>query len=195
MSPFESYVHFAVLAIWAVWLLYWFVSAFGNKAAARVDGWAPFLAYRVPLLVAYLLLFTRLSGRLWPWLAQRFLPHGLAWPCIGLAVLLLGLGFACWARVALGRNWSATVQLKQGHELVTTGPYRWVRHPIYTGMLTGVLGSALALGEWRGLVALALVLASFSYKLRHEESWMREQFGAAYVDYMRRTKALIPGVW
>lgn len=195
MSSFESYANFAVFAIWVAWMLYWFVSAFGNKAAVRVDGWASFLVYRVPLLVAYMLLFSLAPGLLWPWLAQRFLPHGLAWPCIGLAVLLLGLAFACWARVALGRNWSATVQLKQGHELVTAGPYRWVRHPIYTGMLTGVLGSALVIGEWRGLVALALVLASFSYKLRHEESWMRVQFGDAYVEYMRRTKALIPGVW
>ncbi|MBD8899588.1 isoprenylcysteine carboxylmethyltransferase family protein [Rhodanobacter sp. DHG33] len=194
MSSFENYANLAVAVIWVAWLLYWFVSAFGNKTAARVDGWASFLAYRVPLMVAYLLLFGPRLGRFWPWLAQRFLPHTIAWPCVGLAVLLLGLGFACWARVALGRNWSATVQLKQDHELVTAGPYRWVRHPIYTGMLSGVLGSALVIGEWRGLVALALIFAAFAYKLRHEESWMREQFGATYVDYMRRTKALIPGV-
>ena len=194
MPSFENYANLAVLVIWVAWLLYWFVSAFGNKAAARVDGWASFLTYRVPLVVAFMLLFSRATWRLWPWLAQRFLPHGVMWPCIGLVVLLLGLAFACWARVALGRNWSATVQLKQGHELVTAGPYRWVRHPIYTGMLSGVLGSALVIGEWRGLVALALIFVSFAYKLRHEESWMREQFGAAYVEYMRRTKALIPGV-
>lgn len=194
MLSFESYADLAVLVIWVAWLLYWFVGAFGNKAVARVDGWASFLVYRVPLLVAFVLLSSPAPGRLWPWLVQRFLPHAVAWSCIGLAVLLLGLAFACWARVALGRNWSATVQLKQGHELVTAGPYRRVRHPIYTGMLAGVLGSAWVIGEWRGLVALALVFASFAYKLRHEESWMREQFGAAYVDYMRRTKALIPGV-
>jgi protein-S-isoprenylcysteine O-methyltransferase Ste14 len=69
-----------------------------------------------------------------------------------------------------------------------------VRHPIYTGMLLGVLGSVLAIGAWSGLLALALVGAGFWLKLRHEERWMREQFGAAYVDYMRRVKALVPGV-
>ncbi|WP_225578207.1 isoprenylcysteine carboxylmethyltransferase family protein [Rhodanobacter sp. 7MK24] len=194
MSPFENYTKLAVAVTWVAWLLYWFISAFGNKAAARVDGWASFLTYRVPLILAFLLLFGRALGRFWPWLGQRFLPHGMAWPCVGLAVLLLGLAFACWARVALGRNWSATVQLKQGHELVTAGPYRWVRHPIYTGMLSGVLGSALVIGEWRGLIALVLVFASFAYKLRHEENWMREQFGATYTEYMRHTKALIPGL-
>ncbi|MEW9571869.1 isoprenylcysteine carboxylmethyltransferase family protein [Rhodanobacter sp. Si-c] len=194
MSSFENYADLAVVVIWVAWLLYWFISAFGNKAAARVDGWASFLTYRVPLVVAYVLLFSRGTWRLWPWLAQRFLPHGVIWPCVGLALLLLGLALACWARVVLGRNWSATVQLKQDHELVVAGPYHRVRHPIYTGMLLGLLGTALVLGEWRGLLALALVAAAFWFKLRHEEAWMRERFGSAYVDYMRRTKALIPGV-
>lgn len=192
MSSFENDANLAVVVIWGVWMLYWFVSAFGNKAAARVDGRASLLAYRLPLVVGYLLLFTPVPWRGWPWLLQRFLPPTVAWLCIGFAVLLLGLAFACWARVTLGRNWSATVQLKRDHELVTAGPYRRVRHPIYTGMLAGVLGSALVIGEWRGLVALVLVAAGFWYKLRHEESWMREQFGATYEDYMRRTKALLP---
>ena len=69
-----------------------------------------------------------------------------------------------------------------------------MRHPIYTGMLLGLFGTALVLGEWRGLLALALVAAAFWYKLRHEEAWMRERFAAAYVEYMQRTKALIPDV-
>jgi len=195
MDSFENHAQIAAVAIWIAWLLYWFVSAFGNKAAARVDGWMSFLTYRAPLMLACVLFFARALGRPWPWLVRRFLPPGALWPSLGLAVLLLGLALSCWARVVLGRNWSASVQLKRGHELVTAGPYRWVRHPIYTGVLTGVLGSAFVMGEWRGLVAWALIFVSFAYKLRHEERWMREQFGAAYVDYMRRTKALIPGVW
>ena len=189
-SPFGI----AVALIWLAWLLYWFVSAFGNKAAARVDGWGPLLVYRVPLVIAYLLLFVNDGGPYLAGLWRRFLPWSPGWAWLGLTLLLLGLAFACWARVVLGRNWSATVQLKQGHELVVAGPYRWVRHPIYTGMLLGLFGTALVLGEWRGLLALALVAAAFWFKLRHEEAWMRERFGAAYLDYMRHTKALIPGL-
>lgn len=185
----------AVSLIWAAWLLYWFVSAFGTKRAARVDSLGTMLVYRLPLLLGFALLF---SNRPWAglaWLWRGFLPDSVARAWLGLLLLLLGVGFACWARVALGRNWSGTVQLKQDHELVMAGPYRWVRHPIYTGMLLGLLGTALVIGKWRGLLALALVAAGFWFKLRHEEALMREQFGVAYVDYMRRTKALIPGVW
>ena len=183
-----------VALVWLAWLLYWFVSAFGNKAAARVDSWGSLLVYRIPLLVAFLLLFARAGGPYLAGLWRRFLPMSQGWAWLGLALLLLGLAFACWARIVLGRNWSATVQLKQDHELVVVGPYRRVRHPIYTGMLLGLLGTALVFGEWRGLLALALVAAAFWFKLRHEEAWMRERFGTAYVDYMRRTKALIPGL-
>jgi protein-S-isoprenylcysteine O-methyltransferase Ste14 len=86
------------------------------------------------------------------------------------------------------------VQVKQDHELIQRGPYRFVRHPIYTGLLLAFFGTAVAIGEWRGLICVAIVAASFWFKLRLEERWMRENFGAAYEQYMQRTKALIPGV-
>ncbi|HEX8777471.1 MAG TPA: isoprenylcysteine carboxylmethyltransferase family protein [Rhodanobacter sp.] len=183
-----------VALIWAAWLLYWLASAFGTKRAARVDSLGTMLMYRVPLLLGFVLLSMDRPRVALHVLWQDFRPAAAAWAWLGLLLLLAGLGFACWARVALGRNWSATVQLKQDHELVVIGPYRWVRHPIYTGMLLGLLGTALVIGEWRGVLALALVAAGFGFKLRHEEAWMRERFGAAYLDYMRHTKALIPGV-
>ncbi|MFK2892883.1 methyltransferase family protein [Dyella flagellata] len=188
--PFD----YAISLIWLAWLIYWWVSSCGTKAAARVDSWGTLLVYRVPLVIGVLLMLAVAPGRWWPWLLQPFLPVEAALAWIGMVLLLLGLAFACWARVVLGRNWSATVQLKQDHELVTAGPYHWVRHPIYTGVLLGLLGTALVRDQWRCLLALAIIAAAFWYKLRHEEAWMREQFGTAYVDYMRRTKALIPGV-
>lgn len=192
MHPFSWGTLFE--ATWLVWLLYWFWSARGVKAAAREDGWAAMLAYRIPVMLGFGLLVALGQGAGDSWL-YRNVPSAGAWaPPLGWLLLLMGLGFACWARVVLGRNWSATVQLKQDHELVVAGPYRWVRHPIYTGMLLGVLGTLLAIGAWPGLLALALVGAGFWLKLRHEERWMREQFGAAYVDYMRRVKALVPGL-
>jgi protein-S-isoprenylcysteine O-methyltransferase Ste14 len=127
-------------------------------------------------------------------LGARFLPAAGWVAPLGMVMTLAGLLFACWARHVLGSNWSAVVQLKQDHELIERGPYRHVRHPIYTGLLLAFLGTAVALGEWRGLLALAIVAVSFWRKLRLEERWLGEQFGAAYADYMRRVKALIPGI-
>ena len=190
------HIHYGYLIelAWLAWALYWFWSARSVKSVKRTDSLVDMLPYRIPVLLGFALLFVqRNSGPTW---LYRHLTSAGTWaPPLGWLLVLLGLGFACWARVTLGRNWSGTVQLKQDHELVMAGPYRWVRHPIYTGILLGLLGTALVIGEWRGLLALALVAAGFWFKLRHEEALMREQFGAAYVDYMRRTKALIPGVW
>ena len=92
----------------------------------------------------------------------------------------------------LGRNWSATVTVKQDHELIRTGPYTSVRHPIYTGVLFGFIGTALAVGQWRGVLAVAIVFVAFWRKLRIEERWMNETFGEQYRQYRARTRALIP---
>ena len=111
-----------------------------------------------------------------------------------VGVVILGLGFTICARIALGGNWSATVTVKHGHEIVRSGPYRWLRHPIYTGLLLAFVGCAVALGEWRGIVAVAIVWAALWRKLRLEERWLTEEFGARYSDYRRETWALIPFV-
>ena len=98
------------------------------------------------------------------------------------------------ARFFLGRNWSGIVTIKQGHTLVRKGPYRFVRHPIYTGLLLAIFGTALAIGEIRALIGAGLVFALFVHKISLEESFMTEQFGADYADYRRNVKALIPFV-
>jgi len=97
----------------------------------------------------------------------------------GFVLAAAGLLFSVWARLHLGSNWSRAVTIKQDHELITSWPYAFVRHPIYTGLLLMFLGSALAEGEWRGLVALALVFAALWRKLKLEERWLGEHFGAA----------------
>jgi protein-S-isoprenylcysteine O-methyltransferase Ste14 len=127
-------------------------------------------------------------------LNDRFLPRGALFPWLGTLLVAAGLGLASWARVHLGRNWSGTVTLKEGHTLVVSGPYGVVRHPIYTGLLFAFLGTALAIGEWRGLAAFALALFAFLYKSRAEEARMRETF-PQYADYRRRTKALLPFIY
>ena len=103
-----------------------------------------------------------------------------------------GLLFTVWARIHIGRNWSGTVTIKEGHELITSGPYAIVRHPIYAGLLLAFVGSGLARGEWRGVLAVVIAFLALWRKLRLEERWMREQFGPAYQAYSQRVAALIP---
>ena len=111
---------------------------------------------------------------------------------LGAAVTVAGFLFAVWAREHLGRNWSRSVTIKQGHELITTGPYAVVRHPIYTGILTGFLGMAIAVSEVRGFIAFAIMFLALWAKFRMEEKWMRSQFGETYAAYSRKTAALVP---
>jgi protein-S-isoprenylcysteine O-methyltransferase Ste14 len=127
-------------------------------------------------------------------LDESFVPSSLWIAWLGLIMTFAGLLFACWARAILGRNWSGVVQLKEDHELIERGPYRFVRHPIYSGLLLAFLGTALMIGEWRALLAVVIVGVSFWRKLRLEERWLGEYFGGAYADYMRRVKALVPWV-
>jgi protein-S-isoprenylcysteine O-methyltransferase Ste14 len=129
-----------------------------------------------------------------PFLNERFLPPGDWGFWCGAGVTAGGLLFSVWARRHLGDNWSQAVTVKKGHELITSGPYALVRHPIYTGLLLAFLGSAVARGEWRGLVAVALVFGALWNKLRLEEKWMRAQFGESYEAYSRRVAALVPHI-
>src|SRR4030095_11162953 len=161
---------------------------------ARRESVASRLSYIGPLMIAAILLAVPALDI--PLLGERFLP-GSGWRvrgAIGVVIALSGLLFTVWARVHLGRNWSGTVTIKEGHELITTGPYRFVRHPIYTGLLLAFIGQAIAGGQWRGVFAVALALYAFWRKLRIEERWMREHFGSAYDAYSQRVAALIPFV-
>ncbi len=193
-AELAGWLHRALIpALWAGWAAYWWLSARDVKATARHEPVLSRWLHLGPLLIAAALLGTH---RLPPsWLTGRFVPRG-AWVFAAGALLTAGgLAFAIWARRHIGRNWSAIVTLKQGHELVTSGPYALVRHPIYTGLLFAFAGTALAVGQWRGLVAMAIVLASLWRKLRLEERWMRERFGLAYDAYRARVKALVPFIF
>lgn len=127
-------------------------------------------------------------------LGWRFLPESAIAGYTGLALTICGAALAVWARIFLGRNWSATVTIKQGHEIIRQGPYALVRHPIYSGFLLAVLGTAIAIGELRGLLALGLVFLGFWMKLQTEEAFLEQEFGEQYLQYRQETKALIPFV-
>lgn len=188
-----SFTTWAVAA-WLVFLAYWLWSARRLKPATRAEPALPrFFKYWLPIVVAIILMWPSawFEGSL---LGRRLLPDVYWLALAGLLLIVAGVLFACWARYILGSNWSSEVQLKQGHELIERGPYRWARHPIYTGILLALLGTVVLLGEWRALLGFAIMFVSFWRKLRLEEAWLGEYFGPAYADYMRRVKALIPGV-
>jgi protein-S-isoprenylcysteine O-methyltransferase Ste14 len=178
-------------ALWIAWLVYWRVSATGVKAVRRRESALSRAAHLVPLAIAGLLLWipTIAGGGI---LFRLFMPQTLVSYWTGTLLLALGLAFSVWARVYLGRNWSATVTVKEDHELIRGGPYALVRHPIYSGLLLAFIGSAIARAQWRGVLAVLIVLVALWRKLRLEERFMSETFGDEYRRYREHTAALIP---
>jgi len=176
--------------LWLAWLAYWVFAARDVKPVRRREPWASRLL-TVALTIPVALLMAA-PGKWLPWLSARFLPDTMIVDWAGLLMVTAGLALAVWARTHLGRNWSGTVTVKEDHELVRSGPYAIVRHPIYTGLLFAMLGTAILLGEWRGLSALCFLSAAFLLKLRREERFMAESFPETYPGYRARVPALVP---
>ncbi len=178
--------------VWLAFIAVWTAMAWGGKAVAERESATSRLSHYLPLAVAiYLIAAPRVPL---PPLNDRFAPLAL-WPVqLGAALTLAGVAFAIWARMTIAGNWSSDVTLKRDHELVVAGPYQWVRHPIYTGILLALLGTALAVGEWRGLIAVVFAGAAYWRKIGIEEAVMRRQFGEAYTRYAGRVRALVPFV-
>jgi len=147
--------------------------------------------YGALFALACILLFQ--PWRLGP-LDSRFVPGAQIYVVCGLLLTVAGVAFAIWARFALGRNWSGTVTIKQDHVLIRHGPYRFVRHPIYSGILLAMAGTALGYGRTPCLIGLGTALLSLWIKARKEEEFMIEQFGEQYSRYRREVKALIPSL-
>ncbi len=182
-----------VRGCWIVFVATWLLAAVSTKRTAYRESRSQRLKYWLLLVAAYLLL---IRGRRLPYPLNLQIVSSAA-PIQWTAAILCigGLLLALWARFVLGRNWSSTVTLKEGHELVEQGPYRVVRHPIYTGMLAMFLATALVQGHLAGFVGVLLALVSFWIKLAYEEKLMLQQFPERYAMYRRRTKRIIPFVF
>ena len=174
---------------WAVAVVVWAVSAlFVRRTVERSLGWA-----RLLTLVAVIWVFEvvyRTGG-----LEQTLWSQTAAIGVLADLFTVAGLAVALWARAVLGRNWSGTVAFKADHELIQHGPYAYVRHPIYSGLLLMGLGTAVESGRLASFVLLAGIAVVFAVKAHLEERLMTSHFPEAYPQYRRRVKALIPGVW
>ena len=177
---------------WTLFAVIWLLAAFATKKSVYQESTAQRLRYVIPILVGGFLLAK--GHRLSEPLNHRVIPHveALAWT--GVALCIAGLAFCIWARFTLGRNWSGVVTLKGGHELITSGPYALVRHPIYTGMLAMIVATALVLGHVAGIIGMPFVFVSFWMKLRCEEQLMLKKFPNEYAAYQQRVRRLIPFV-
>ncbi len=178
--------------LWMVLGLVWLVAWLRTK---RTQERAPFgsrLLYGLPVALAFYLVFN--DNISFGWLESRFVPQDIFVDAIAVTLTALGIAFAIWARFYLGQNWSSAVSIKVGHQLIRTGPYSWVRHPIYSGILLGMIGTALTRCDLRGLLAILLLWLGFSIKRRLEEQFMVKTFGLEYEEYSRSTGALIPRV-
>jgi len=179
-------------SLWTAFFVIWMIWAIRTKRTQTRESISSRLPYTVITFAAFYLMFSNNVNAFAGWLRIPVFPANLWLESLGIAITAAGLGFAVWARAYLGANWSGTVTVKVGHELVRTGPYRWVRHPIYSGMILALLGTALDRQQVRGLVAVILLYAGFTIKSRIEELAMVSVFGAEYEEYRRRTGAIFP---
>lgn len=176
--------------MWFALGLYWLASAQRIKRAKQTEGQAAHWL-RIGLLVVLFDFLFSSWGRV-GWLGERFVPASRAIAIAGVATVLVGLALAAWARSCLRGNWSSAVTIKEGHELIRMGPYKCIRHPIYTGMALGLAGTALAIGEWRGILAFAAVLTAHVIKARKEEQWLAREFGSAFDEHRSHTGMFLP---
>ena len=149
------------------------------------------LSYVLPIALAAAFVFSKKAAAIFPWLDARLWLDN--W--IGVGIEYAGVAFALWARAHLGRLWSGTITLKEGHRLVTSGPFALARHPIYTGAIVGALGVAIATGYVKAILAFVLLAAGFSLKLSKEDALLAAQFGDEHRAYRERVARLIPFVW
>jgi protein-S-isoprenylcysteine O-methyltransferase Ste14 len=179
-----------VTGLWLAWAVYWFANAWGNKRTVERRGRAAQIILFAIGFVGSRIIASEPEYSFHLMRATIFSQVG------GIGLCVVGLGFSIWARRFLGSNWSGNITLKENHELIRTGPYRFVRHPIYTGIILALVGTAVALDLTTSQVFFfSFLTIGLKVKSLGEEKIMQRHFGQAYMDYMSQVKALIPFVW
>lgn len=186
---------------WKIFVVVWLISALFTKRTAERQTVAERVRYSVPFFLAFLLMFCGLHDpRLklpepLHFLYTPVLPHSRTVLSLGLAITAPGLAILLWSRAIIGTNWSGTVTYKENHQLIRHGPYAYVRHPIYSGLLLMFLGTAITVGNLGGLLGFPFLFVSCWIKLKQEEALMVRHFEDAYRAYKARVKALVPYVF
>ena len=177
---------------WYVFIIYWIISAARLKQIKTEEAPQGRILHILIMVAAVDLMFggNFVSGVL----NERIIPAELRILYTGIALTWVGIAFAIWARHTIGANWSGRVTVKVDHQLIQSGPYAFVRHPIYTGLLVTNLGAALVIGRWRCLLAMVIFLAEMARKASKEEGFMEGEFGEKYNEYRGRTGFLFPGL-
>jgi protein-S-isoprenylcysteine O-methyltransferase Ste14 len=187
---FDQLYRYLVFLPWAAFVLYWLVASFKTRTTEKEES----SSSRYPIIFLIALGYYCLFGGNNPiaLLHQRFVPLTESVVVLGGLLTWLGIGLTFWARYHLGENWSARVTIKVGHELIRTGPYSHLRHPIYTGLLVASVGTAIAFGELRGWLGVCFVLAAFTIKAKKEENMLIARFGPKFEEHRRHTGFLLP---
>lgn len=176
--------------IWLVWCILWLLMAAWSKPFKRREFAWQRLEHIIPMVIGFMFIYNRNIP--WGLLATRLVPENSAVTFLGLLLTAGGLLFAVWARIALGANWSGTVTIKTGHNLIRRGPYKWIRHPIYSGLLASVVGTVLLQGEVRSLCGFILILFALYRKAKREEKFLSEEFGEGFAEHAKQTGMFLP---
>ena len=180
MSPFKG-----MMLLWVIWLVSWWGAAFWSDRAVKGAGATPQLGYNLLTFGGGVLLFGVYSAaRLWS------LPVTEGWAMLVLAAA--GFLFSWWARLHLGRFWARSVSRKADHQVIDTGPYALVRHPIYTGIILATLATAALKGTWIAWAGVVVMTCGWYVKARLEERFLRAELGEPYTAYARRVPMLVP---
>lgn len=188
MTAIPTYI---ILICWLIFIVVWLVSAFRTKRTVERQSVVSALAHRIPIGLGWWMLAFPKFGPLMNW---QVIPRTALSQIFGAAICVYGLVFTLWARRTLAGNWSSDVTFKRDHELIRRGPYRFVRHPIYTGLLVMCFGTAIQIGQLRGAFGVLFVAIGFWIKLSQEEHLLLRHFPDAYPVYQREVKALVPFV-
>jgi len=179
-----------VRALWAFFALYWLVASFSVNKMRKREPWGQRLVFLLIFVgICYLIEIEATRSGISD---RRFVPPRPWIEWLGVALTAAGIAFAIWARNHIGKFWSASVSLREGHELIRSGPYARIRHPIYSGMLLAAAGTTLCSGKYGALLVLGFALIAVVMKAKKEEALLAGEFGAAFDEHRRRTGFLLP---
>jgi protein-S-isoprenylcysteine O-methyltransferase Ste14 len=175
---------------WIIFVIYWIIGALKTRTTRERESAASRIAILLIEFAGYVLLFSH-SAEIGV-LGIRFMHRTPASVILGVVLIWSGIGLAIWARYHLAEYWSATITIKEDHQLIRTGPYTHLRHPIYSGLVLATIGTALVIDKWRCVLGVCLVLTGYCFKAMKEETMLSRQFGDAFREHQKHTGFLIP---